>query len=367
MIFKVNSNNKTLVSFESNYWRPTELEVEEYLTSVSEEDESTQIMLESVFGEPLLFVKKQVRTSTRKRADILALDRAGNGVLIELKRDTGKLGVETQALQYLTSFANYRGKQFCKEFGLSEEKIAGFFGNDVQLEKLNQNSRIILVARAFDEALFSMGEWLSSKGVAFRCIAYTPIEIGQEKYLSFSVEFDRSPDALYQLSPASLSSSLRQPKIFWHNIANPTGVEQQSWWEFLVEKGQVPACFENAPGDAGERLLREYIPGDKLIAYASGGYGAVGWAIVEKDEESGYKLVEEGAGDDIGNGNCRHRRKVTWQATAKELSDGIRANRLLEKFSIHHPIRTSVSIDPTHGEKLIAKLDERFGNKSQSQ
>ena len=100
----------------------------------------------------------------------------GNSVIIELKRKNSPLGVETQALQYLADFSKFKGQAFIKRFladnpGL-EENIYGFLGDEVKTEDINKNSRIILLARSFDPTLFSMGEWLSSRGIAFRCIEY---------------------------------------------------------------------------------------------------------------------------------------------------------------------------------------------------
>jgi hypothetical protein len=75
---------------------------------------------------------------------------------------------------------------------------------------------VILVARSFDETIFSIGEWLSSKGIAVRCISYFPVKMRGVLFLSFSIAFDRSPEALY---PLTFNSAAREPGIYWHNIA----------------------------------------------------------------------------------------------------------------------------------------------------
>ncbi len=111
MLFEI--NNKALSPYHSS-WVPKELELEEYL--VTSADTEVPILDPSVFGEPLLLISNQVKTRSKKRADILAIDRGGNGVIIELKRNTGSLGVETQALQYLADFSSYKGVGFIKRF-----------------------------------------------------------------------------------------------------------------------------------------------------------------------------------------------------------------------------------------------------------
>jgi hypothetical protein len=352
VLFKVSSDERSLSEVKSD-WKPKELELESLLVALSD-DASAQILAEAVFGEPLLLVSNQVRTRTKKRADILALDRAGNAVIVELKRDFGQLGVETQALQYLADFSSYKGEAFLSKFAADEssrEAVLGFLGNDARVEDINKYSRIILVARAFDEIVFSLGEWLSSKGIAFRCVAYTPVALGAEKFMSFSIAFDRSAGSLFSLK---FSASAREPGFYWHNIARA----DESWWRFLVKVDQIPACFDDSPGDQGEKILSRYVGGDIVVAYAKG-YGAVGWGEVVAGNS--YRLLEAGSEGDVLQGSCLHRLSVRWKATAKKLSEAMPAERIRNEFGIHHPISTSVSMSAQNGKRLIKALTERFG------
>ncbi|MPS47750.1 hypothetical protein [Methylobacillus sp.] len=356
MLFKVDQKSLKSVGVS---WVPRELDLESFLINSS--DEGTRFLSSSILGEELLFISNQTRTAANKRADIFALDKAGNGVVVELKKDQGQLGVETQALQYLADFSKYQGKNFIRQFSPeskgSEEfegLVRGFLGAGTNIEDINKNSRVILVARSFDLTLFSMGEWLSSKGVAFRCISYTPAKIGNEEYLSFSVAFDRSPVSIF---PLMFSNTARQPGIFWHNIAR----SEQGWWELLTRRGQIPACFDSMPGDQGERIMKKYVDGDRIIAFAKS-YGAIGWGVIKKPENVGnYRLVDEGSEDDFLQGDCLHRLNIEWKAYAKNLSDGVSAREIWKDFNIYHPVSTSVSIDEEKGAKLIQRLNEKFG------
>lgn len=351
MLYEVNDGSRSLQPVRSA-WTPRELELERYL--VTNDEDGPLLLSESVFGEPLLLLSNQVRTRHKKRADILAIDRLGNGVIVELKRDQGRLGVETQALQYLADFSAYSGKGFLRKFrgnaNVSEETLLSFIGGNADIEDINVGSRIILVARSFDPTLFSMGEWLSSKGVSFRCITYVPVEISGRKYLSFSVVFDRSAKAIY---PLSFASAAREPGYFWHNIARA----DQRWWNFLVENNQIPACFEDSPGDQGEKILTSYVPGDTIVAYAKG-FGAVGWGVVASPVK--YRLLAAGDKGDL-LGGCRHRLQVNWKCTTKSLSDGVAPDVIREKFEIYHPISISNSINPRNCIKLIEYMNEIFG------
>lgn len=349
MIYQI--KNDKIQAFKS-VWSPRELEVEEFILPSNTEE---HILQPSVFGEQLFLIRSQAKTKDKKRADILALDRFGNSVIIELKRDTGVLGVETQALQYLAEFSAYKGRHFLAHFsksGLSikEEDILGFLGNNVRVEDINRNSRIILMARAFDTSLFSMGEWLSNSGVAFRCIEYSPIEIANDHFITFSVAFDRTPTQLY---PLLFENRLRTPGFYWHNI----GAAKDDWWEYLVKNGFISTSFENQPGDAGERILRGYVSGDTIIAYASG-FGAVGWGLI--DDSKPYRLVNEHDKEDVLKGHHLHRIGVSWRAFAPRLEDGLPASYVRKEFDIYYPVSTSVSIADEKAKHLIDALSNKF-------
>lgn len=351
MIFKLNKETQNLESFRSS-WIPKELELEKYLLPQKDSD---QLILEpSVFGEELLLVSNQVKTREKKRSDILALDRAGNAVIVEIKRDVGTLGVETQALQYLSDFSSYQGQNFIARFAKKnqslEENIRRFLGGNIPIENINRHSRVILMARSFDRSLFSMGEWLSKSGIAFRCIEYTPFEINNEFFLSFSVAFDHSSELAY---PLTFQSQAREPGYFWHNI----GFAQDDWWAWLVRKRQISTGFSNQAGDEGEQILKSYVAGDVIIAYAKG-KGAVGWGKVENPNT--YHLLTAGDPDDRLKGTHLHRLQIAWKAVAPHLDQGIRPEILRKDFGIYHPISTSVSIDGDKGRKLIVLLNQKF-------
>lgn len=349
MIVRYDKANKNFQPVKSS-WSPKELEVEKYI--FQETSEGGSLLNESVFGEPFLSVSRQVTTATKKRADIVAVDRRGNGVIIELKKDWGYMGIETQALHYLADFSALKGPDFIDEYATDPEKFRKRFQNlkdgDVGIEDINRHSRVVLVAQGFDPAVFSMGRWLAECKVAFKCVEYTPFAVHEEKFLSFSIAYDQAPMNLY---PLVFRSTSREPQIFWHNIAN----HEQEWWNHLLQKNEIPAGFSNQPGDEGEKILKSYIKGDKILAYAKG-YGAVGWATVEEPE---YRLIDpESAEAKIGY--HRHRLKVSWKNYAKNLEDGIRPNVFEKKLDLYHPLRTSRRVDDEKGAALIKMLTEKF-------
>ena len=122
-----------------------------------------------------------------------------------------------------------------------------------------------------------------------------------------------------------------------------------------MKKGEIPTGFDNSPGDEGERILRSYVKGDRIVAYANK-YGALGWARIE---ETAYRLIPEDA-EDAKVGYHRHRLKVVWQSHTKRIEDGIRPEEFERSLGIVHPRRTSNRIKDEAGQKLIDLMARRF-------
>jgi hypothetical protein len=338
-------------------WEPAELELEKYLISKADGASNAALLDAKVFGEPLLLLENQVFTRQGKRADIVALDQYGNGVFIELKKREAKQGIETQALQYLANYANLKGERFLHRFSPAKAAIDEFLG-DYDVYSLNQKSRIMLVARSFDESVLSMGEWLASQGIAFRCIEYLPFDVQGRKFLSFSVRFDRSRESLYQLSWAD-----RVPQCFWHNIGtsplssnNSDAGEQQTWWNYHLSERMISAGFANEPGDAGDKLLNSYGAKDTVIAYTSG-FGAIGWGVIDRPE---YELVSREHDQFAGVGHRHRLTGVNWKNVAQSVNDAISAQELKERFGLNHPIQTKSKIRREQAEALITEMKKRF-------
>jgi hypothetical protein len=357
MLFKItkSASNPSLQILEPPKKPLRESDLEKLL--VAKENAESKQLNSSIFGEELLIIDNQSHTGQGKRADILAIDRQGNMVVIELKRDKAALGVDTQALQYLASYSSLKGINFINKFEdqISKDNILGFLGDDVKPESINSSSRIILIARSFDETLFSMGEWLSEQGVAFRCISYHPYDIGNENYITFSIAFDRSKATIYRLGS---TANERDSKVFWHNIGGEEN--QEEWWQFLAKHNQIACGFTNSPDDQGAKIMHRYIAGDHIIAYASK-KGAVGWGIVKNPNT--YKIIDPGASGDFLKGKMRHRLEVEWKSVTKDMTKGIKSNYIKEKFGIHHPVSTSVSMNREAGKELREHMSKEFSSK----
>ena len=118
-------------------------------------------------GEDILLVGdaiKPARYFVEDELDILAIDRQGAAVIIELKRDKDKLQL-LQALSYAAMVSKWTSEQFydtlVKKQGVvreqAEDTLDGFLSTG---SLLNENQRIILIAEAFDYEVLATAEWL---------------------------------------------------------------------------------------------------------------------------------------------------------------------------------------------------------------
>lgn len=115
----------------------------------------------SELGEELFLVGKEIEPSGRvqDRIDLLALDRDGRAVIIELKRGNHKLQL-MQAISYAAMISDWRAEDFTSL--LSDERteaLERFLL--VPLDDVNQSQRVILVAEGFDFSLLASAEWLT--------------------------------------------------------------------------------------------------------------------------------------------------------------------------------------------------------------
>jgi len=131
--------------------------------------------------EDLMIISEQKASLTKKRLDLLGVNKFGDIVIIELKRDLAEKMAEFQAITYASFFVNTTFDETCKiyaeylqknrvELGLFDiknfQEVAGnTLGSFCGSEDFNKNQRIILVAGDFSQDLLSAVTWLILKGI----------------------------------------------------------------------------------------------------------------------------------------------------------------------------------------------------------
>jgi len=121
-------------------------------------------------GQELFLLGKEVGPSktVQDRIDLLAIDKEGTCVVIELKRGNHKLQL-LQAISYAGMISQWVPEEVLQLLDdEQQEALVDFL--EVDREEINRQQRIILVAEAYDFALLTAAEWLSEQyGVGIVC------------------------------------------------------------------------------------------------------------------------------------------------------------------------------------------------------
>lgn len=129
-----------------------------------------------ILGQEILIIGEQVRTKSGP-LDLLGIDKSGNLIIIELKRDKLPREVIAQALDYVSDISSWdldKINEVCVKYSQSslEDYLNENF-EDIELEdlKVNENQRLLLVGFSIDEPLERMIEWLSNNfGVGLNAV-----------------------------------------------------------------------------------------------------------------------------------------------------------------------------------------------------
>lgn len=140
-----------------------------------------------VLGEPLCVISRQPPLSTSKqKIDLLALDRHGNAVIIELKRGKPSRTAITQILEYAAGVAQlsfddleklaYRWcQQQGQEFTSLLARHSEFFDyepGDIRKSAFNQQQRLVLISEGVDARVLEVAEYLRTLGLDLTYISY---------------------------------------------------------------------------------------------------------------------------------------------------------------------------------------------------
>jgi hypothetical protein len=148
-----------------------------------------------ILGEDVLIITNEYDKfdKTNERLDLLAIDKEGTIVIIELKRDDSGKSVDLQAIKYAaycstltleTTSIIYKDYLEKSIPGISNEdarkKIVGFISNS-DFEEINDKPRIILVSKEFRPEVTASVLWLRKFNLDIKCIKFSPYEVSIDK------------------------------------------------------------------------------------------------------------------------------------------------------------------------------------------
>jgi len=224
-------------------------------------------------GQNLFLLGKEVEPSetVSDRIDLLAVDKEGTCVIIELKRGSHKLHL-FQAISYAGMIAKWTSDDLLQLLSPDrQEALEGFM--DVELEEVNRKQRIILVAEAFDYALLVGAEWLSEQfGVDITCcrIAVARDETTNAEYLVCSNVFP-APELAQQAIPRRRKIDVTATKwADWE--AAMAGIPNAAIVSFFKQE-----LAQNRESYLAKRILRYRIAGKRRWFLAAHRQNVYGW------------------------------------------------------------------------------------------
>jgi len=155
-----------------------------------------------ILGEDLLVLTIEFDrfVNSDDRLDLLALDRKGNLVVVELKRDPAAGYADLQAIRYAAMvssmtidklvpyYKRYRNKYY--EEGLStEEQLSAIeaknqimeFIDSEEFEEISSKPRIILCSKGFSPEITTTVLWLRTEfKIDISCVTITPYRVGEK-------------------------------------------------------------------------------------------------------------------------------------------------------------------------------------------
>ncbi len=146
-----------------------------------------------ILGEDLLVITTEYDKfdKTKERLDLLAIDKEGNLVVIELKRDDSGKKADLQAIKYAAYCSTLTLDNivdlyqiYCQKRGIkigaavidkneAQKEILAFV-EDENFSQLNDKPRIILVSKEFRPEVTASVLWLRKFGLDITCVKITP-------------------------------------------------------------------------------------------------------------------------------------------------------------------------------------------------
>lgn len=145
-----------------------------------------------MLGEDLLVVSIEFDrfSNSSDRLDVLALDRSGNLVVVELKRDSAAGYADLQAIRYAAMVASmtvevltpyyiaYRKRYYDETLsdGEAQDQIVEFVESD-SFTELSNKPRIILCSEGFSQEITATVLWLRDSDIDISCVKITPYKV----------------------------------------------------------------------------------------------------------------------------------------------------------------------------------------------
>ncbi len=162
----------------------------------------------------LLIIGRQVTTNLGSFIDLLAIDRQGDVVVIELKRDRTPRETIAQALEY-ASFIEKLGYEQLEDIlrsytgdesvNLAQYHREYFALSSDEASVFNHDQRIVIVGQTITPEIRQTSTFLRNKGIRVTCLEFTFFKSNDgQRLLSTDIVIGKEPAAIKKISTRSL-------------------------------------------------------------------------------------------------------------------------------------------------------------------
>lgn len=179
---------------------------------------------------------------SKRRIDLLCIDKSANVVVVELKRTEDGGHMELQAIRYaamvasmtldraITTYAQYLKNDASRERATSE--ILDFLEADSTDEiELSGDVRILLVSADFSSELTTAVMWLNRQGLNIACIRFIPYRLNESILINVSQIIPLPEAADYEVKIREQNLEVKKVKSVRHEIF-------RKFWSQLIERSK---------------------------------------------------------------------------------------------------------------------------------
>ena len=231
---------------------------------------------------------------SKRRTDILCIDKDANLVVVELKRNDDGGHMELQSLRYAAmvsqmtfeQLVDIHGRYLAKNGGSAadaEAAILDFLGWDhPDEERFGNDVRIVLVSKDFSQEITTTALWLNERDLDIRCVRMRPHELDGRVVVNIEQCLPLPSAEQYQIKVRAKSINRREslrtagePTGYWFvNVGDHFDDAGRSW-DDCKKYGYLSA----GGGPRWIGAIRRLPVGEHVFAYASGsgyvGYGRI--------------------------------------------------------------------------------------------
>lgn len=229
---------------------------------------------------------------SKRRIDLLAIDKQANVVVVELKRGETGSHMELQAIRYAAMVSTITFDQAVEAYeaflsrhgqGGGRDRLLEFLGwSEPNEDEFAVDVRIVLFSEDYSRELTTSILWLNDRGLDITCFRMGAYAVDQRILLDFQQIIPLKEAEDYQVKVRNKQQEVqiaRRERVPWNGefYANYGDNDYRSW-----EDAQKYGFISAGGGEWFSRTLRLLIPGQRVWVNRPGS-GYIGVGVVESD------------------------------------------------------------------------------------